>query len=73
MFQMKIHWLGPNYCEEGVLGNDIARTNLPDIRVAFRHETLVDELCTIFHPIIVARAAAAQDAEKSKKKKETSR
>jgi len=45
---VKLHWLGPNYKEEGVLGNDVARTNVPDIRVSFRHEALVDELCNLF-------------------------
>ncbi|XP_068894523.1 AMP deaminase 2 isoform X1 [Tenebrio molitor] len=48
----KQSWLGPNYTKEGVAGNDIARTNVPDIRVAFRYETLIDELSNIFkaHP-----------------------
>uniref|UniRef100_A0A0N5AM92 AMP deaminase n=1 Tax=Syphacia muris TaxID=451379 RepID=A0A0N5AM92_9BILA len=46
--KVKIHWLGPNYREEGVLGNDVSRTNVPDIRVSFRHETLVDELYNLF-------------------------
>lgn len=32
----------------GVAGNDVSRTNLPDIRVAFRYETLLDELSNIF-------------------------
>lgn len=45
---MKHHWLGPNYTQEGVAGNDITRTNVPDIRVAYRHETLLDELSNIF-------------------------
>ena len=45
---VKQHWLGPNYTQEGVAGNDIARTNVPDIRVAYRHETLIDELSNIF-------------------------
>lgn len=48
LFQMKQHWLGPNYTREGVAGNDITRTNVPDIRVAFRYETLLDELSNIF-------------------------
>lgn len=47
-FQVKQHWLGPNYTREGVAGNDIYRTNVPDIRVAYRHETLVSELTSIF-------------------------
>ncbi|PAV57211.1 hypothetical protein WR25_11452 [Diploscapter pachys] len=46
--KVKVHWLGPNYKEEGVLGNDIQRTNVPDIRVSFRHEALVDELTNMF-------------------------
>lgn len=45
---MKQYWLGPNYTKEGVAGNDITRTNVPDIRVAYRSETLVDELSNIF-------------------------
>uniref|UniRef100_A0AC34QH07 AMP deaminase n=1 Tax=Panagrolaimus sp. JU765 TaxID=591449 RepID=A0AC34QH07_9BILA len=46
--RVKIHWLGPNYREEGVLGNDVSRTNVPDIRVSFRHEALIDELINLF-------------------------
>lgn len=45
--QVKQHWIGYNYKQEGVAGNDIQRTNLPDIRVSYRHETLLDELQTI--------------------------
>ncbi|XP_063895689.1 AMP deaminase 2 isoform X2 [Helicoverpa armigera] len=46
--EMKQYWLGPNYMKEGVAGNDITRTNVPDIRISFRHETLLDELTNIF-------------------------
>ncbi|KAL1422681.1 hypothetical protein MTO96_003767 [Rhipicephalus appendiculatus] len=46
--KVKQYWLGPNYQREGPTGNDITRTNVPDIRVAYRYETLVDELSTIF-------------------------
>jgi AMP deaminase len=49
--QMKQYWLGPNYTKEGVAGNDITRTNVPDIRVAYRYETLVDELSNIFKTV----------------------
>ena len=45
---MKEYWLGVDYIKEGVQGNDISRTNVPDIRVAFRYETLVEELTNIF-------------------------
>ncbi|KAL9880078.1 AMP deaminase 2 isoform X4 [Glossina fuscipes] len=57
---MKQHWLGPNYTREGVAGNDITRTNVPDIRVAYRSETLLDELSNIFkvhqHPHAIAES-----------------
>lgn len=46
---VKQHWLGINYGEEGPAGNDITRTNVPNIRVAYRHETLVEELKTILY------------------------
>lgn len=45
---MKQHWLGPKYQREGPEGNDITRTNLPDLRLAYRHETLLDELDNLF-------------------------
>ncbi|XP_051551142.1 AMP deaminase 2-like isoform X3 [Myxocyprinus asiaticus] len=40
----KSYWLGPDYNKEGPISNDIRRTNVPDIRVAYRHETLCEEL-----------------------------
>lgn len=49
---MKQYWLGPNYMKEGVAGNDITRTNVPDIRISFRYEALLDELTNIFKVII---------------------
>ncbi|KAK4883962.1 hypothetical protein RN001_000233 [Aquatica leii] len=49
--KMKQYWLGPNYNKEGVAGNDISKTNVPDIRVGFRYETLVEELRNICRAI----------------------
>lgn len=49
---VKQHWLGPNYTREGVAGNDMTRTNVPDIRVAYRYETLMGEVTNIFTNII---------------------
>ncbi|XP_028813453.1 AMP deaminase 3-like isoform X3 [Denticeps clupeoides] len=40
----KRHFLGENYLEEGPEGNDIRRTNVAQIRMAYRHETLCNEL-----------------------------
>lgn len=45
--KVKQHWMGHSYLREGAAGNDITRTNVPDIRVAYRHEALVDELTTV--------------------------
>jgi len=41
---VKKHWLGINFKKEGIHGNDVKRTNVPDIRVAFRYDTLIYEL-----------------------------
>ena len=41
--QLKQRWLG-KYCYlPGVLGNDVSKSNVPDLREAFRHETLKSE------------------------------
>ncbi|KAM4700783.1 AMP deaminase 2 isoform 2-T3 [Discoglossus pictus] len=45
--KVKSYWLGPNYLRDGPEGNDIRRTNVPDIRVLYRHETLSEELMLI--------------------------
>lgn len=50
-FQAKSYWLGPNYAKEGPESNDIRRTNVPDIRVAYRSETLTEELQLITHAV----------------------
>jgi AMP deaminase len=42
--RVKQKWLGANYHLPGVAGNDMARSNVPSIREAFRHETLMQEL-----------------------------
>ncbi|GLD64447.1 AMP deaminase 2-like isoform X1, partial [Lates japonicus] len=47
----KSYWLGPSYSKEGPESNDIRRTNVPDIRVAYRSETLSEELHLIIHAV----------------------
>ncbi|TDL22174.1 AMP deaminase [Rickenella mellea] len=42
--EVKRHWLGRNWYLPGAAGNDINKTNVPDIRLRFRHETLLEEL-----------------------------
>ncbi|KAG0206079.1 AMP deaminase [Mortierella sp. GBA30] len=41
---IKKHWLGRRWYLPGLQGNDMAKTNVPNIRAAFRHETLREEL-----------------------------
>eukprot|EP00744_Colponema_vietnamica_P002510 GILI01003918.1.p1 GENE.GILI01003918.1~~GILI01003918.1.p1 ORF type:complete len:709 (-),score=216.97 GILI01003918.1:1090-3216(-) len=43
--QFKSHWLGPQYQSlPDPKGNDISKTNVPNIRATYRYETLSDEL-----------------------------
>ncbi|KAG1152657.1 hypothetical protein G6F37_000886 [Rhizopus arrhizus] len=45
--KIKEHWIGHNWHRPGVEGNDMQRTNVPDIRIKFRYETLKEELDAI--------------------------
>ncbi|KAJ5348179.1 AMP deaminase Amd1 [Penicillium brevicompactum] len=44
---LKARWLGSGCSLPGVSGNNVAKSNVPDIREAFRHETLLGELSLI--------------------------
>ncbi|KAI9824279.1 MAG: AMP deaminase [Thelocarpon impressellum] len=44
---IKGRWLGQDFRLAGVRGNTMAKSNVPNIREAFRHETLVQELSMI--------------------------
>lgn len=50
--EVKRYWLGNNHEREGVAGNDITCSNVPDIRVSYRHETLIEELSNIFKSVM---------------------
>lgn len=41
---LKERWLGDDCCLPGVAGNNVAKSNVPDIREAYRHDTLLAEL-----------------------------
>ncbi|KAM4744831.1 AMP deaminase 3 [Anableps anableps] len=45
--QEKKHFLGVDYLKDGHEGNDIHQTNVAQIRMAYRHETLCNELSFI--------------------------
>ncbi|KAJ5951457.1 AMP deaminase Amd1 [Penicillium vulpinum] len=44
---LKQRWLGSDCSTPGVAGNNVAKSNVPDIREAFRDETLLGELSLI--------------------------
>ncbi|KAL0364092.1 UNVERIFIED_CONTAM: AMP deaminase [Sesamum angustifolium] len=44
----KVHWLGDGYFKRGPRGNDIHKTNVPNIRLSFRHETWKSELQYVY-------------------------
>lgn len=46
---IKARWLGDNWYKHGEAGNDVSKTNVPSIRLLYRHETLVDELRFIYN------------------------
>ncbi|KAK4687094.1 AMP deaminase, partial [Tremellales sp. Uapishka_1] len=47
--QVKKHWIGPHWYLPGAAGNDIHKTNVPNIRLSYRHSTLLEELTLIHH------------------------
>jgi len=44
---VKKTWIGENCILAGPTGNDIQKTNVPNLRLAFRHDTLMNERNTI--------------------------
>lgn len=61
--QVKSYWLGPHYLKEGPEGNDIRRTNVPDIRVGYRFETLCQELTLITQAVQSAELEPIQEED----------
>jgi len=46
--EVKRHWLGQKWYLPGAAGNDINKTNVPDIRLEYRRQTLVEEMNMIW-------------------------
>ncbi|KAJ4961089.1 hypothetical protein NE237_020999 [Protea cynaroides] len=44
----KAHWLGNKYFKRGPEGNDIQKTNVPHMRIAFRDETWKEEMQYVY-------------------------
>ncbi|KAL1950662.1 hypothetical protein VTO73DRAFT_5786 [Trametes versicolor] len=45
--EVKRHWLGQTWYLPGAAGNDIHKTNVPNLRLEYRRQTLVEELTMI--------------------------
>lgn len=46
--EIKRHWLGTHFFRPGPEGNDVSKTNVPNIRLQYRNETLKQELAFIW-------------------------
>ncbi|PWA61408.1 AMP deaminase, Metal-dependent hydrolase [Artemisia annua] len=55
----KAHWLGSKYYKRGPEGNDIQKTNVPRMRIAFRHQTWTEEMQYVY----AGRARLPQEVE----------
>lgn len=55
----KAHWLGNKYYKRGPEGNDIQKTNVPRMRIAFRHQTWTEEMQYVYS----GRARLPQEVE----------
>ena len=51
--ETKAYWLGEKFQREGINGNDPRKTNVPDIRLQYRYETLCAELENALKPMII--------------------
>ena len=56
--EVKRHWLGPNWFLPGVEGNEIHKSNVPDLRVEYRQQTLLEERTMVRRLCSFHRAAA---------------
>ena len=58
----KRHWVGGRYWEAGPAGNDIQKTNVPNLRVRFRVDCLWEERAAVDAGAGAASARAARSA-----------
>lgn len=47
LISVQLHWLGDKYFLRGPEGNDIHKTNVPNMRIAFRHEVSFETVCLV--------------------------
>ncbi|KAL8271080.1 hypothetical protein Esti_004997 [Eimeria stiedai] len=54
--EFKAHWLGPHFCLPGRRGNCMRQSNVSNIRLQYREDTLRDEL-SYMHDVLALRLA----------------
>jgi len=59
--RFKAHWLGKDYNRRGA--NDINQSNLPDIRVEYRHQNLVEEFKYIASQLPAGKTLGIEDTD----------
>ncbi|GLC55501.1 hypothetical protein PLESTB_000994400 [Pleodorina starrii] len=55
----KKHWVAEEYWRPGPEGNDIHKTNVPNLRLRFRHETYCDEMRLVLHGAVAHQSRKA--------------
>lgn len=55
--EYKLEWLGENYHKEGLKGNNVQKSNVPDIRVLYRKETRDCEIFLLLNCLLQATAS----------------
>ncbi|TPX48403.1 AMP deaminase [Synchytrium endobioticum] len=58
--RIKKHWLGDHFELPGPAGNDIQKTNVPNIRMAYRHQTVMEERHMVLGTLTDDRTADEQ-------------
>jgi AMP deaminase len=67
--QCKMHWIGERYYLPGPAGNDINKTNVPDIRLRFRSDTYMVEMGAVLEGMQLYAARMRAKAEKEERDK----
>ena len=62
--QIKMHWVCASYWKSGPDGNDVHKTNVPNLRMRFRYDCHSEELN------LVMSGAAAHEARRHAKSRE---
>ncbi|MEW5317860.1 MAG: hypothetical protein WDW38_009124 [Sanguina aurantia] len=60
----KKHWVAQDYWRAGAEGNDIHKTNVPNLRLRFRHDTHCDEMRMVLHGALCFQTRKAMQSQR---------